>query len=144
MKLSTKSTYGLRAMVHLALRDSEGVISLAEISRNEHISLTYLEQLFSKLRRQGLIRSSRGPKGGYALARKPRNISVGEIVRVLEEETAPVFCVGRDNKKACKRENGCGTRIVWQRLADAINNVLDSTNLEDLIRPVNFAEMRTR
>lgn len=139
MKLSTKSTYGVRAMVNLALRYEKGAaVPISEIARREGISVSYLEQLLNRLRRERLIRSLRGPKGGYLLARKPEAITVGDIVRVLEGGTAPVYCVtSRDKiKQSCRRSETCVAKGVWKKLANAIDDVLDSVNLKDLVNQV--------
>jgi Rrf2 family protein len=136
MRLSTKSTYGLRAMVDLALSYKRGSISISDIAAKEDISAAYLEQLLNKLRRNNLTKSLRGPNGGYVLARRPDTITVGDVVRVLEGDTAPVYCVKneKDAKKLCDRTKTCVTRGVWKRLAHAIDAVLDSINLEELAR----------
>lgn len=134
MKLSTKSTYGLRAMLAIALAGSNGTVSIADISKTEGISVSYLEQLLNRLMHGGLIESVRGPKGGYKLSRLPKNITVGEIVKKLEGSIAPVHCIKVDKKirSVCKKENFCVPRIVWARLANAIDECLESITLEDL------------
>ena len=136
MRLSTKSTYGLRAMVNLALKYEKGATSISDIASREGISVSYLEQLLNRLRRRSLLESRRGPNGGYVLARSPREITVGDIVRVLEGDTAPVYCVTGKNqlKRACRRSPTCVARGVWEKLAGAIDEVLDSVNLEDLVK----------
>ena len=134
MKLSTKSTYGLRAMVNLAIYYRNGSVSISDIAVRENISAAYLEQLLNRLRRSNLIKSLRGPNGGYVLARRPETITVGDIVRILEGDTAPVYCVTKERsaKRFCARSKKCVTRGVWEKLAKAIDGVLDSINLEDL------------
>jgi len=135
MRLSTKSTYGVRAMVDLARHAGrKGAVTIAEIAEREEISTPYLEQLLNKLRRQELIKSVRGPHGGYVLAKSPRRITVGDIVRILEGDTAPVTCVAgsRGGAIRCRRSDGCATKGVWEKLARAIDGVLDSVSLEDL------------
>ncbi len=136
MKLSTKSTYGLRAMVNLALKYDEGAISISDIAKKEDISVSYLEQLLNRLRHKGMLESVRGPNGGYVLAKRPKKITVGDIVRVLEGDTAPVYCVTNQArlKRSCRRSTTCVAKGVWEKLADAIDRVLDSVNLEDLAR----------
>lgn len=134
MKLSTKSTYGLRAMLNIALGDNKETVSIMAISRTEGISVSYLEQLLNKLRRGGLVRSVRGPGGGYVLAKKPAGITVGDIVKNLEGGIYPVHCVAMrgSGANACKKAAGCIPKIVWQKLADSINDCLESITLKDL------------
>jgi len=133
MRISTKSTYGIRAMFELALHYTRGPISVAYISDREDISIPYLEQLLSKLRRKGLVKSVRGPKGGYTLARKPKDITVGDIVRVLDGDITPVHCTSdKPLNRSCKMINRCVTKTVWKRLKDAIDGLFDSVTLKDL------------
>lgn len=134
MKLSTRSEYGLRAMVDLAMRHGEGPVSLRSIAERQDISEHYLEQLMSSLRKAGLITSSRGAQGGYELARPPKETSVGDIVRVLEGPIAPLECADETlaTVGGCDKKERCVSRIVWCRLRDSIAQVLDSTTLEDL------------
>ena len=133
MGISTKSTYGIRAMFELALRHTKGPISVAYISEKENISVTYLEQLLSKLRRNGLVKSIRGPKGGYILAKKPKEISVGDIVRALDGDITPIHCiVNKSSSRSCKMIDRCVTKSVWKRLKDTMDNFLDGVTLKDL------------
>jgi len=133
MKLSTKSTYGVRAMLNIALAHDEA-ISIADIAKREGISVAYLEQLLNKLRRSGLVASVRGPKGGYVLARKPGAITIKDIVSILEGGIYPAHCVTRSvgARAACKRRNGCVPKLVWVKLAKAIGDCLGSISLADL------------
>lgn len=132
MKLSTKSTYGVRAMLNIALAE-DGTVSIADISRREGISVPYLEQLLHRLRKSGLITSVRGPKGGYILARRSGEITVKDIVTILEGGIYPVHCVsGGGAAGACKRRRGCVPKLVWVRLARAISDCLGSITLADL------------
>ncbi len=141
MKLSTKSTYGLRAMVNLALQYEQGALSISDIAEKEDISVSYLEQLLNKLRRNSLVKSLRGPHGGYVLARRPCKITVGDIVKVLEGGTAPVYCTMNrlGVKRSCRRSDICVAKGVWEKLAKAIDEVLDSVNLEDLAKQAKSA-----
>ena len=134
MRLSTKSTYGLRAMVDIALKDEDGPTSIADIAAKEGISVAYLEQLLNRLRRQGLVKSVRGPGGGYVLSRRPRAITVKDVVRTLEGGISPVYCItdNRALKNICDKSRHCVTKIVWAKLAKAIDSCLESTTLEDL------------
>lgn len=133
MKLSTKSTYGLRAMLSIALED-DNATSITDIARREGISVAYLEQLLNKLRRSGLIDSIRGPKGGYILARRPGRITVKDIVTVLEGGIYPAHCTktGTTAATACKRRSGCVPKLVWVKLARAIEECLEAITLADL------------
>lgn len=133
MKLSTKSTYGLRAMLNLALNDGPGALSIADIAKKEAISTAYLEQLLNKLRRSGLIKSIRGPKGGYILSKRSADITVADIVKTLEGRIYPVHCatIGTGDV-SCKNGKSCVPKFVWHKLAKAINDCLESVTLEDL------------
>jgi len=133
MGISTKSTYGIMAMFELALHYNGKPISVAYISEKENISLSYLEQLLSKLRKKGLVKSIRGPKGGYILAKEPKKISVGDIVRLLDGETVPIpRPAAKSPEKSREIINKCVTKNVWRRLKDTVDNLLDSVTLKDL------------
>jgi len=132
MKLSTKGRYGVKAMVELALSYGEGPIPLNNIAHKQDISIHYLEQLFSSLRKAGLVKSIRGAQGGYILADKPKNITVGNIIRTLEGPLAPADCVEEDSEE-CHKADCCVTRTIWVKLRDSINNVVDSITLQDMI-----------
>ena len=133
MKVSAKGEYGVRAMAILALEYRAGPIPLREIASREGISYQFLEQIFLPLRRSGLINSVRGAKGGYALARPPDEIKVGDILRALEGPIAPVDCVGEGNADACGRSAACLTRGVWEKLRVTMSEVLDDITLADII-----------
>ncbi len=130
MKLSTKTRYGTRALLELALHKGEGPVFLKDIARWQQISLPYLEHLVAPLIAGGIIRSTKGPRGGISLAKKPEEIKLSEITHLLEGSLAPVACV--DNPEACRRSGACATRDVWSRLKDAMDEVLESTTLADL------------
>lgn len=134
MKISTASRYGLRAMVYLA--KSKGICSINKISQDENISSDYLEKIISKLEKAGLVKSKRGMRGGYFLARPSEKITVGEIIRVLEGTMAPVLCVAKEKTKkySCPRRKLCLTINVWQKIQDVLNSTLDSITLKDLIK----------
>ncbi len=133
MKLSTRSEYGVKAMVDLAMHHGLGPVSLRSIAGRQDISEHYLEQLMGALRKSGLIVSSRGAQGGYELSRPPGDISVGDIVRVLEGPIAPLGCADESaDQGGCEKWERCVSRVVWCRLRDSIAQVLDSTTLEDL------------
>lgn len=130
MRLTTKGQYAVRAMVNLAAHGSESPVTLKDISADEDISLSYLEQLFVKLRKGNVVRSIRGPGGGYVLARSPREISVGEVITVVEEPLNPVSCL--DEGQGCERAARCSTQKVWKGLGEKIQEFLGSISLEDL------------
>ncbi|MDP3791275.1 MAG: Rrf2 family transcriptional regulator [Candidatus Omnitrophota bacterium] len=134
MKLSTKSTYGLRAMVNIAMAQGKCAVSIKDISDREGISSVYLEQLLNKLRRENLVKSVRGPSGGYMLSKDPGRITVGDIVKTLEGSITPVDCAaGREGwKSVCQRKSTCVAKTVWAKLAKAIDDCLESVTLEDL------------
>jgi Rrf2 family iron-sulfur cluster assembly transcriptional regulator len=131
MRLTTKGQYAVRAMVNLACRGEDRPVSLKDISAEEDISLAYLEQLFVKLRKGNVVRSVRGPGGGYVLARPPREISVGDVITVVEEPINPVACLDEDSI-GCERASRCTTQKAWRGLGEKIREFLDSITLEDL------------
>ena len=133
MKFSSRARYGLRAMLELALNyNPEETMPLVQIAERQGISEGYLEQMMTLLRKGGLVRSVRGAQGGYRLNREPGKITVGEIVRCLEGPLGPTGCVSEDAPEACARAEFCVTKILWEKVRDAIASVLDNTTLEDL------------
>jgi Rrf2 family iron-sulfur cluster assembly transcriptional regulator len=131
MRLSTKGQYAVRAIVNLACHPGDKPVTLRDISEGEGISLSYLEQLFVKLRRGAIVKSVRGPGGGYVLAKPSGEISVGEVISVVEEPLNPVACLDEDSK-GCERSATCITQKVWKGLADKISEFLTSITIEDL------------
>jgi len=131
MKLSTRGRYGLRALLDLALHDGEGLIPLKDIARRQEISLHYLEHLIAPLIAAGLVRSTRGARGGVLLVKPPSQIKLSEVIQALEGSIAPVECV-RD-PGLCQRSALCASRDVWSELMEAMVQVLDSTTLQDLV-----------
>lgn len=132
MRLSTRGQYGVRALVQLAANYDNGAMSLREVSRNESISYQYLEQIFLDLKREGLVRSLRGARGGFVLARRPEEITVGDVIRILEGPIGPVDCVKEEDGMNCDRSKVCVSRNVWEKLRDRMTEVLDEFTLEDL------------
>jgi len=130
MKLGTKVRYGTRAMLDLALRPRDEVTSLKEIAARQGVSQKYLEHLFSSLQAAGLVRSARGLRGGYALARPPREITVRAIYEVLEGSEGFTPCT--TDPDVCDRHDLCATREVWARMHAEAMRVLDETTLADL------------
>ena len=131
MKLSTRGQYGTRALLELALHRGERPVLLRDIAQRQQISLQYLEHLISPLIAGGIVRSTRGARGGVSLARTPEEIRLSEVVRLLEGSIAPVECV--DNPEACNRSELCVTRDIWGEMKQAIDGVLESTTLKDLV-----------
>src|SRR4030043_711904 len=129
MKLSTKIRYGSRAMVELASHYGEGAIELKEIAKKENISPKYLEQVIIPLRTAGLVESVRGSKGGYSLAKSPSEISLKDVIEVLEGPLRLVDCLA--DPKICQKIHSCVTREVWNEATNAINRVLGSVTLEE-------------
>lgn len=131
MKLSTKGRYGTRLLLDLALHDGEGPVSLKDIARRQEISLPYLERLISPLIAAGIARSSRGVRGGVWLAKPPGEIKLSEVIQLFEGPIAPVECV--INPEVCTRAESCVTRDVWDEMGQAMNEVLKSTTIGDLV-----------
>lgn len=130
MKLSTRGQYGTRALLDLALHRGEGPVLLKNIAHRQQIPLSYLEHLVAPLIAGGVLRSTRGAKGGVSLARPPAEIKLSEVVQLLEGSITPVECI--DNPAVCNRSGSCATRDIWGEMKKAINGVLDSTTLQDL------------
>src|SRR3989344_2948402 len=136
MRLSTKGQYAVRAMVSLVCHSNGRPTTLKDISDSEGISLPYLEQLFVKLRKGNIVKSVRGPGGGYVLARPASEIKVGEVITVVEESLNPVACLDQD-PALCTRTNKCVTQRIWKGLGDKIKEFLNSITIEDLSREAN-------
>ena len=132
MKLSTRGRYGLRAMIDMALNEGKDPVATHTIAEREGISERYLEQLMVPLKRAGLVKSIRGSQGGYVLAGNPREITAGDVIRVLEGPIAPVDCVSESNPESCNRADYCVTRLLWAEIRDSIARILDSYTLADL------------
>ncbi len=131
MKLSTKGRYGMRALLDLALHQGEGLVLLKDIARRQEVSLPYLEHLIAPLIAAGLVKSTRGARGGVLLLRSPSQIKLIEIIQLLEGSIAPVDCV--NDPKVCHRSGSCVTRDIWIEMKMAMSRVLDSTTLQDLV-----------
>lgn len=131
MKLSTKGRYGLRAAVDLALFAKDEPISINTIAAREGLSESYLEQLFAKLKKAGIVKSIRGMNGGYQLARTPDSISVGDVLRALEGDMAVVDCP--DNESECAKFGSCVTKYVWKRINNSINDTMDAMTLQEIV-----------
>ena len=131
MNISTKIRYGARAMLELASHYGEGPIELKEIAKKENISPKYLEQVINPLRAAGLVKSIRGSKGGYSLAKPPSEICLYDVVETLEGPVNLVECL-RDSK-ACPKVQSCVTRDIWKEVSDAISKIFYSVTLEDMV-----------
>jgi len=131
LKLSTRGKYGFRAMLELAINYGNGPIPLKNVSEQLDISQKYLEQLVAALKSAGLVKSVRGAHGGYALAKHPSEIKLSELIRTLEGSIAPSECV--NDSEVCPRSKSCVTRSVWAKMKEAMNGVLESTTLQDLV-----------
>jgi len=134
-KISTKSQYGLRAMVYLA-RFQDKICPLRVISKKEGISFDYLEKIILKLEKTGLIKAKKGSQGGYFLGREPSKIKIGEIIRTLEGNAGLVKCItlGKGGKYHCPKERECLTKNFWKKIQDSLNSALNSITLADLIK----------
>jgi len=147
---STKAEYGVRVMAHLAAREGDGPISLAQIAEAEGLPLAYLEHLAARLRRAELVESRRGPRGGYTLARDAKGITMAEVVRALEGEIAPIECItaSADGALTCVREGQpghepCPTKLLWTRVQSSIVRTLTDMTLADLARPATSRKKET-
>lgn len=132
MKISTKGRYALRLMLDLALNYNGEYISVKEISKRQDISDKYLEQIITVLNRSGLVKSVRGAQGGYMLSKDPSEYTVGMILRLMEGNLAPVSCL-EDEKNMCHRSSVCVTVEVWEKINDAVNDIVDNITLADLV-----------
>jgi len=131
MKLSTRGRYGTRLLLELALHSGDGPVQLKDIAQRQDISLGYLEHLVTPLIAAGMVRSVRGAHGGVWLAKSPWEIKLSEVVGLFEGSTAPVDCL--NDPEACPRSGFCATRDVWAELKEAMDGVLESTTLQDLV-----------
>lgn len=138
MRLSTKGRYAVTAMMDLALHDQSGPVTLAEISQCQDISLSYLEQLFAKLRRGGLVEGVRGPGGGYRLARKPEEITVADIVCAVDEHVDATRCGGQED---CHNGRRCLTHELWADLSSQIHTFLSGINLAQFVERPSVREV---
>lgn len=135
MRLSAREQYGLRAMIELGRRHGQGPVSLSDVAEAQSMSLGYLEQIFPLLKDANLVESTRGARGGYELSRAPQQITVGDVVRALEEGyIMPLKCIPQERgQESCGRQDICAARDVWRKMHEGIVEVLDSTTLEDLV-----------
>lgn len=142
MRLTTKGRYAVTAMLDLAVHEGNGPIALADISERQGISLSYLEQLFSKLRKRGLVASTRGPGGGYTLSRAPGAIAVAEVIAAVDETVDATRCGGLRN---CQNgEVRCLTHDLWEELSRQIHDFLSNVSLADAINRYGAREVAAR
>ncbi len=132
MKISTKGRYAMRLMLDLAVNNNGEYITLKDIAKRQEISVKYLEQLITQLNRAGYVKSTRGAQGGYMLAKPAQDYTMGMILRLMEGELMPVSCLSDDGEH-CDRADICVTQEVWQKIYDAVNQVVDHITLEDLV-----------
>ena len=130
MKLSTKGRYGVKAVVELAVNYGSEPISIKKISESQNISEYYLEQLFSTLRKADLIKSIRGAQGGYVLSREPKDITIAEVMFVLEGPVEIADCIEDDS---CNNTDCCATRLLWSKIKKSIDEVMESITLQDIV-----------
>lgn len=138
MKLSTRSRYGTRMLLDMAQHYNQGPIHLGDIAKRQNISVKYLEQIIIPLKKARFIESVRGPKGGHVLARPPEEITVAEIVALLEEGATLVECTER--AEVCGRASTCPTRLIWKDASQAMFDKLKSVTLADLVEKAKIAE----
>ena len=137
MRLTTKSRYGLRALFDIAYHSGTLPTQIQDISRRQQISPRYLEQIFQNLKRAGILKSKRGPQGGYCLSRKPDQITVLEILNATEQDMLMVDCAGKTDKKPkrvteCPFEGKCVTQTVWKEASDLLNDLFSNMTLQTL------------
>lgn len=134
MRLTTKGRYAVRALYCLSTYNTDKPIPLSDVAKRQDISLNFLEQLFVHLRKNGIVSSVRGPRGGYRLSKTAGEITIAEILQAVGESTFPVFCTDEMNsgRKKCPRADDCVTHLLWDKLGKNINDFLASTTLADL------------
>jgi Rrf2 family cysteine metabolism transcriptional repressor len=134
MRLSTKGEYASRAMLELSLRYDQGPLHVREISEAQVIPRRFLEQILLLLKRAGYLKSRKGQKGGYALAKPPSAITVAEVIRVMDGPLAPIDCVSVMAHEPCPMETTCGLRWLWKDVRDSVAGILERTTFADLVK----------
>ena len=132
MKISTRGRYALRLMMDIAINGQEEPVRIKDIARRQEISEKYLEQIVSVLNKAGFVKSSRGPQGGYRLMRAPAEYTAGSILCLIEGSLAPVACMDMDEND-CPRHERCATLFLWQRLHEAMKDIIENISLADLV-----------
>ena len=143
MKISTKGKYGLRAMIDLAQYSGQEAVSISSIAQRQKISESYLEQLMAKLKKSGLVISTRGAAGGYRLERPASEISVGDVLRALEGDVRAVICTAQ-TEEGCEGEELCVTKYVWQRINESIEKTVDEMMLDQLVAESRKAQEKAK
>lgn len=141
MRLTTKGRYAVTAMLDLAFHSQKNPVTLTDIATRQTISLSYLEQLFARLRKAGLVKGVRGPGGGYALSRKARDISVADIIGAVDEPVDSTKCGGEAN---CQNNQACLTHDLWMGLSEQIRSYLNGISLGELLERHNVQEVAKR
>ena len=141
MKLTTKGRYAVTAILDLALHDSQGPVALADIAQRQDISLTYLEQLFNKMRRHELVESARGPGGGYRLAKELNDITIAKIIYAVDEPIDVTRCGGKQN---CQADERCLTHDLWMELNLHVSEFLNGVTLADMVQRNNVKQVAAR
>ena len=141
MKLTTRGRYAVTAMLDLAIHYDQGSIALADITKRQGISLAYLEQLLSQLRKRGLVTSTRGPGGGYSLSRPPSQISIAKIIDAIDESIDATLCSGQMN---CIDDDTCLTHFLWEELSANIRAFLSAKTLGDLLNQPHVKQVAIR
>ena len=141
MKLSTKGRYAVTAMFDIALHNNEGPVSLSDISERQGISLSYLEQLFTRLRARGLVKSTRGPGGGYTLAVDSEQIAIADVIDAVDENVDATRCGGSAN---CQNHQRCLTHDLWENLSDQIRGYLTKITLAQAVSDSQVREVSSR
>lgn len=141
MRLTTKGRYAVTAMLDLAYHGEKTPVTLTDIAKRQEISLSYLEQLFSRLRKSGMVEGVRGPGGGYQLSRKTAEISIAEIIAAVDETIDSTRCGGKSN---CQNEQPCLTHDLWMGLSEQIRQYLDSISLQDVLQRKGVRQVARR
>ena len=141
MRLSTKGRYAVTAMLDLTIRYDEGPVTLADISETQGISLSYLEQLFARLKKSGLVTGLRGPGGGYRLAHEPRDISIAQVLNAIGEGTDTTLCAGNED---CQEGERCLTHTLWKKLGTEIDDFLNDITLAGFLERKKVSEVVRR
>ncbi|NLS43560.1 Fe-S cluster assembly transcriptional regulator IscR [BEV proteobacterium] len=141
MRLTSKGRYAVTAMLDVALHSKEGPVPLADISERQGISLSYLEQLFSRLRKNGLVSSARGPGGGYLLRKNANEIAVGAVISAVDESVDATRCQGREG---CQGGDRCLTHMLWRDLSDRITDFLNNITLNELVNNQEVLDVADR
>ena len=141
MRLTTKGRYAVTAMLDLAYHGEKKPVTLTDIAKRQEISLSYLEQLFARLRRCGMVEGVRGPGGGYQLSRSPENISIAEIISAVDETIDSTRCGGKGN---CQNSQPCLTHDLWMGLSEQIRHYLNSITLQDVLQRKGVRQVAER